>query len=68
MNILKFLEPFTNENLMNGKGSRRDSFNLFGHLGKNAALAAVPFGLAGLTSSNAFAADISPTPATPIVT
>ncbi|OAB29106.1 Ferritin-like domain-containing protein [Flavobacterium fryxellicola] len=66
MNILKFLEPFTNENLMNGKGSRRDSFNLFGHLGKNAALAAVPFGLAGLTSSNAFAADISPTPATPI--
>lgn len=45
MNILKFLEPFTNENLMNGKGSRRDSFNLFGHLGKNAALAAVPFGL-----------------------
>jgi hypothetical protein len=60
MNILKFLEPFTNENLMNGKASR-DSFNLFGHLGKNAALAAVPFGIAGLTSSKAFAADINPT-------
>lgn len=66
MNILKFLEPFTNENLMNGKASRRDSFNLFGHLGKNAALAAVPFGIAALTSSKAFAADINPTPSTPI--
>jgi hypothetical protein len=30
---------------MNGKASG-DSFNLFGHLGKNAALAAVPFGIA----------------------
>lgn len=66
MNILKFLEPFTNENLMNGKSSRRDSFNLFGHLGKNSAYAAIPFGLAALTSTKAAAADISPTPSTPI--
>ena len=66
MNILKFLEPFTNENLLNTKGSRRDSFNQFGKIGKNAALAAVPFGLAALTSTRALAADIGPTPATPI--
>ena len=66
MNIFKFLEPFTNENLMNGKVSRRDSFNQFGQFGKNAALAAVPFTLAALTSTSAFAAKITPTPATPI--
>ena len=66
MNIFKFLEPFTNENLMNGKGSRRDSFTLFGQFGKNIALAAVPFTLAALTSTKAFAAKINPTPATPI--
>ncbi|HEX9979947.1 MAG TPA: ferritin-like domain-containing protein [Flavobacterium sp.] len=66
MNILKFLEPFTNENLLNSKGSRRDSFGIFGHIGKNSALAAVPFGLAALTSTKASAADIGPTPATPI--
>jgi len=66
MNVLKFLEPFTNENLMNSKGSRRDSFSQFGQIGKNAALAAVPFGLAALTSTKASAADIGPTPATPI--
>ena len=34
MNIFKFLEPFNNENLMNGKGSRRDSFTQFGQFGK----------------------------------
>ena len=66
MNIFKFLEPFTNENLMNGKVSRRDSFSQFGQFGKNAALAAVPFTLAALTSTSAFAAKITPTPATPI--
>lgn len=65
MNILKFLEPFTNDNLMNGKASRRESFSQFGLLGKNAALAAVPFGLAALSSNKATAADIGPTPATP---
>ena len=66
MNILKFLEPFTNENLLNSKGSRRESFSQFGKVGKNAALAAVPFGLAALTSTRSSAADIGPTPATPI--
>ena len=66
MNILKFLEPFTNENLMNGKASRRDSFNHLGKIGRNTAMAAIPFGLAALTSTKGYAADISPTPATPI--
>ncbi len=66
MNILKFLEPFTNENLLNSKGSRRDSFIQFGKIGKNSALAAVPFGLAALTSTRASASDIGPTPPTPI--
>ena len=66
MNILKFLEPFTNENLLNSKGSRRESFNVLGQIGKNSALAAVPMGLAALTSTRLSAQDIGPTPATPI--
>lgn len=61
MNIIKFLESFTNEEMMRSEGSRRDSF---GKIGRNLALAAVPFGLATMTSK-AFAADITPTPATP---
>ncbi len=65
MNLLKFIESFTNENFMKSEGSRRDSFGQFGHLGKNLALASVPFGLAAF-ANNAFAADITPTPNTPI--
>ncbi|HEX8561843.1 MAG TPA: ferritin-like domain-containing protein [Flavobacterium sp.] len=65
MNILQFIESFTNEGLMQSKGSRRESFNHFGKLGKNLAMAAVPFGMA-TASSKMFAADITPTPATPI--
>jgi len=48
MNIIKFLESLANENLMNTKGSRRDSLGQFGQVGKNLAMAAVPFGLASL--------------------
>lgn len=65
MNILKFIESFTNDTMMNSTGSRRDSFGQFGNIGKNVALASIPFGLAGL-SSKAYAADISATPSTPI--
>jgi hypothetical protein len=54
MNILKFIESFT-ENLMNVKGSRRDIFSQVGLLGKNAALTAIPFGIAALTSTKASA-------------
>lgn len=64
MNIIKFIESFTNEGVMQSKSSRRESFSQFGQLGKNLALASIPFGLASLTSS-AYAADISPTPSTP---
>jgi hypothetical protein len=64
MNILKFIESFANEGLMQSKGSRRESFGQFGQLGKNLALASIPFGLSTFTSS-AYAADISPTPSTP---
>lgn len=65
MNILKFIESFTDDTLMNAKGTRRESLGQFGNLGKNLAMAAVPFGLASM-SSKAYAADITPTPATPI--
>lgn len=68
MNIYKFLEPFTNENLMNSIGSRRESFNQFRQLGKDMVKAVLPFGMASmaLSSNSAFASDIGPTPATPI--
>lgn len=64
MNILKFLESFTNDNLMNANGSRRDSFGQFGNIGKNMALASIPFGLAGLSSKSY--AQVAPTPSTPV--
>ena len=65
MNISKLLETFSDDNLMTGKGSRRESFGQFGNIGKSLALASVPFGLSAL-SNKASAADIGPTPATPI--
>lgn len=63
MNLLKFIESFTDDQLLNSTGSRRDSFGQFGKLGKNLAMASIPFGLATY-SNKAFAA--APTPATPI--
>ncbi|MES2543748.1 MAG: ferritin-like domain-containing protein [Bacteroidota bacterium] len=65
MNIIKFIESFTNEGLAQNKTSRRESLGQFGNLGKNLALASIPFGLSALTGS-AYAADITPTPATPV--
>lgn len=65
MNILKFIESFTNDDLMLGKSSRRDSFGQFGSMGKNLALASIPFGL-GAFANRASAANITPTPSTPI--
>lgn len=59
MNIIKFLESFTTEGMINSmqtKGSRRDSFNQFQSMGKVAAMAAVPFGLSAFlapTKANA---------------
>lgn len=54
MNIIKFLDAFTSESLLQKGASRRDAFSTLGSLGKKAALAAVPFGLAG-TTNKAFA-------------
>lgn len=48
MNIIQFIESFTDQSLLNSTGSRRDSFSKFKALGANAALAAVPFGIASM--------------------
>ncbi|WP_047549816.1 ferritin-like domain-containing protein [Psychroserpens sp. Hel_I_66] len=54
MNIIKFLDEFTNESMLEKKSSRKDVFKTFGSLGKKAALATIPFGLAA-TSNKAYA-------------
>lgn len=48
MNIIKFLEEFTTDNLVTKKSSRRDTFGTLGSLGKKAASFAIPFGLASM--------------------
>jgi len=56
MNILKFIESFTNEGIIEGlqsKGSRRDSFTQFGKVGATAAMAAVPFSMLFSQKANA---------------
>lgn len=61
MNIIKFLDEFTNESLLEKSSSRREVFGTLGSFGKKAALAAIPFGLA--TSSNkAYAAQATGDP------
>lgn len=55
MDIIKFLDEFTSENLDAKTSSRREAFGTFGSLGKKAVLAAIPFGLASY-SGKAFAA------------
>lgn len=62
MNLIKFLESFTDDKLYAQGTSRRDSFAQFGNIGKGLALAAVPFGLASM--SNKAYANIDPTPPT----
>ncbi len=63
MNLLKFIESFTDDKLLAAGASRRSSFSQFGNFGKGLALASVPFGLSAL-ANKASAADIQPTPAT----
>lgn len=58
MNIIKFLDEFTSENLTHKAASRREMFGTLGSLSKKAAMVAVPFGLAS-GSSKAFAAQDS---------
>ncbi len=55
MNIIKFLDEFTSDNLNKKMSSRREVFSTLGSLSKKAALVAVPFGLA-TSSSKAYAA------------
>lgn len=50
MSLLKFLDKLSNEDLLNTRSSRRDSFNQFKDLGKGAALASIPFGLAATST------------------
>lgn len=55
MNIIKFIESFTTEGMINSlsdKGSRRDSLLQFQKMGSTAAMAAVPLGLAALLAPN----------------
>ena len=48
MNIIKFIESFTDDALMTQPTSRRGSLTQFGAIGKKAAYAAAPAGLLGL--------------------
>ena len=61
MSIIKFLDEFTTENLLEGKSSRREIFGTLGSLSKKAAMAAVPFGLASMPSK-AFAQSMTADP------
>ncbi len=58
MNIIKILDHLSDNELLNKKGSRRDSFDHLKTMGKNVALASIPFGLAA-TSSKSKAATMS---------
>jgi len=64
MNILKLIESFTNEGVVQSlsvKSSRRDSFTQFGKVGTGAALAAIPFiSLFTTNKASAAAAMFSP--------
>ncbi|MGV3459978.1 MAG: ferritin-like domain-containing protein [Flavobacterium sp.] len=70
MNIIKFIESFTNEGFLNATGSRRDSFGQFGTLGKGLATMALPFGIGAIAlnsnkanaASAAFLAEAAETP------
>ena len=50
MNFIKLLESLSNKELLSEKSSRRDSFNQFKNVGRNVALASIPFGLAASSS------------------
>lgn len=58
MNFIKLLESLSDQETLNKKGSRRDSFQQFKNIGKDVALASIPFALAA-TSSKTKAATTS---------
>lgn len=55
MNIIKFLDDLSDKQLLETKGSRRDSFNQMKNVGKNLALASIPFALAATSKKTAAA-------------
>ena len=65
MNIFQFLKIFGQEDLLTATGSRRETFSKFSKFGANAALAAVPFGLA-LAPQRSAAAALTSVADTPI--
>ncbi len=65
MNILKFIESFTNENFNQTPSSRRESFGQFKKIGADFALAAIPFGMV-LGSQKTSAANFASATDTPI--
>jgi hypothetical protein len=68
MNIIKFIESFTNEGTINSlqsKGSRRDSFAQFQKMGAAVAVAAVPFSALFTQKANAASAAFTTAADTP---
>lgn len=55
MNFIKILDILSNDKLLSEKGSRRDSFQQFKNVGKNVALASIPFALAATSSKTSAA-------------
>lgn len=58
MNFIKILDILSDDKLLKEKSSRRDSFQQFKNVGKNVALASIPFALAA-TSSKTKAATLA---------
>lgn len=51
MSFIKILDKISDISSLNGSASRRDAFKQFSTFGKGAAMASIPFGLAGISSS-----------------
>lgn len=51
MNFIKLLESLSDKELLNEKGSRRKSFNQIKNIGKDVALASIPFAMAATSNS-----------------
>ena len=50
MSFIKLLDKLSNEEVLNAKTSRKDSFKKMKNFGKGAALASIPFGLAATSN------------------
>jgi hypothetical protein len=62
MDLIKFLDEFTTDNLKETKTSRKDALMTFGSLSKKAAIAAIPFGLGAAFTTNSMARQSSADP------